>query len=153
MTSMRKEDSSPFLLAAAYHLEVSSSLHEMEGDADGAAVQDAGTSHSAVLHNLALAHVALGHHEAAVPVLLRAAALRPGGRRDAGAMAYWNAPWETLRAAERRALARGIARGEPQRAARKRPPARAGTDAGEPTRMKRIPFLGIELDAEETPAV
>ena len=60
-------------------------------------------SHAAILHNLALAYLAVGDRKNAVPVLLQAAAI---GREltSLDTKPYWNVPNEILMAVEERAL-------------------------------------------------
>ncbi len=67
-------------------------------------------------------NIALGDNEGSVPILLRAAALRREHSLDS--KPYWNAPPETLRAAEERA---------PETAARMR--------KAENEKKRRVPFL------------
>lgn len=59
-------------------------------------------SRAAILHNLALSHVALGDSASSVPILLRAAAM--GREHPVSAKPYWNVPNDVLMAAEEKAL-------------------------------------------------
>lgn len=107
---------------------------------------NAASTHAAILHNLALANLALGEDVAsAVPILLRAAAL---GRRAHDypsimrTKPYWNAPHDVLYAVEERALliaAKNERRSEEEEAMNRR---------------RRVPFLPRlfvdGLDADET---
>lgn len=75
------------------------SERRMKNDSERAALN------SAVLHNLSLAHIALGEYESSVTVLLRAASLRREYGLDGKATKmYWNAPHDVLKSAEEKAL-------------------------------------------------
>ena len=113
------------LSLAAYHLKVASSLcttssnvnnhHRGETDPDDDDMTPTAiptrhklhdvnaVSHAAILHNLALAYLAVGDRKNAVPVLLQAAAI---GRElhSLDTKPYWNVPNEILMAMEERAL-------------------------------------------------
>ena len=115
------------LSLAAYHLKVASSLcttssnnndhhhHHGETDPDDDDMTPTAiptrhklhdvnaVSHAAILHNLALAYLAVGDRKNAVPVLLQAAAI---GREltSLDTKPYWNVPNEILMAMEERAL-------------------------------------------------
>lgn len=120
-----KEDVHRSLTLAAYHLKMASSLWSSStGSSSTSAVTDSTTdnaahdiasitsqyqndaTHAAILHNLALAYLALGDKDSSVPILLRAAALCRGGHsiNIDNAKPYWNAPHDVLQAVEERAL-------------------------------------------------
>ncbi len=59
-------------------------------------------SHAAILHNLALAYLAVGDTDSSVPLLLRSAALYRDHSIET--KPYWNAPSDVLQAAEEKAM-------------------------------------------------
>jgi len=85
-------------------------------------------TNAAILHNLALVHIALGDKENSIPILLQAAALRREFSIETTKL-YWNAPHEVLQMAEEKALL--IA---------------ANTVKLEKKTKRRIPFLRADLE-------
>lgn len=85
-----------------------------------------------ILHNLALAYIALGDTNSSVPVLLRAAALRRESSVDTNARPYWNVRDDVLLATEEKALLMG-----------------AKTKRGRIAKKRRIPFLSDDFNFEE----
>jgi len=85
---------------------------------------DATATLAAVLHNLAIAYIALGDNKNSIPILLRAAALRRKQSNDT--KLYWNAPNEVLQLAEEKAMLIAAKTKKPEKAQKKE---------------KRVPFF------------
>jgi hypothetical protein len=84
---------------------------------------------AAILHNLALSHVALGDSASSVPILLRAAAM--GREHPVSMKPYWNVPNDVLVAAEEKALLIG---------------AMPKSSLGEKRTMRRFPVVPFLLE-------
>ncbi len=89
---------------------------------------------AAILHNLALSHVALGDSASSVPILLRAAAM--GREHQVSAKPYWNVPNEVLVRAEEKALLIGAM------------PRKLQEDKGIRRRIPFVPFLREDTTLE-----
>ena len=89
-------------------------------------------AHAAILHNLALAYIALGDSNSSTPLLLRAAAIQRQIRASTEVL-YWNLPHAILEMVEEKAWLVGakIRRGEKQK------------------RRRRIPFVPDTFTFEE----
>jgi len=104
-----KEDAS-FLKLAVYHLKTASSLcqkGQVEEDQPQAIFQsDPSAMSAAILHNLALANIALGDDVSPVSLLLRSGAIR---REDSNRPAnlFWNCHHDALLAIEEQAVLMG----------------------------------------------
>lgn len=87
-------------------------------------------SNAAILHNLALAYLALGDTNSSIPLLLRAAALR----REYPIVTnlHWNVPEEVLQVVEEKALLIG-----------------AKTKKEKRTNRRRIPFVPDDFTADD----
>jgi len=121
--------------------------HSNRSETESASSSRKNRSHvygAAILHNLALAYIALGDSNSSVPVLLRAAALRReityedllieghDHANDGSVMIirpYWNMPEEVLLATEEKALLMA-----------------AKTKTVKREKKRRIPFLSISED-------
>jgi len=142
----------PLLSLASYHLKVASSLCASSHDAAvgngnlGTPIDTApalsrlttseddenSASQAAILHNLALAYLALGDTDGSIPFLLRAAAICREYPTDM--KPYWNAPNSVLRAAEEKALLLAVKL----------------KSSGPVEKKRRIPFLpSFSLNVEE----
>lgn len=132
------------LTLATYHLKVASSLFSASqpvtvtsGESktsSPAAISkktrtslndETSASNAAILHNLALAYIALGDNTNSVPVLLRAAALRrelSSSSNSADGKMYWNAPHEVLQLAEEKALLLAAKTKKPEKEKKRRIP-------------------------------
>ena len=86
-------------------------------------------SRAAILHNLALSHVALGDSASSVPILLRAATM--GREHPVSTKPYWNVPNDVLVAAEEKTLLVGTMPKSSQE---------------EKRIMRRIPFVPFLLE-------
>ena len=97
-----------------------------------AAITNHDVAHAAILHNLALAYIALGDSNSSTPLLLRAAAIQRQIRASTEVL-YWNLPHAILEMVEEKAWLVGakIRRGEKQK------------------RRRRIPFVPDTFTFEE----
>lgn len=109
---------SSLLSLATYHLKVAASLSSSPqsvgvGLGRDVAIARHGTTksedehasyHAAILHNLALAYLAVGDSDSSVLFLLQAAAIRRDNSRGNDTKPYWNAPDDVLKAAELKTL-------------------------------------------------
>jgi len=149
------EESRRLLSLATYHLKVASSLCSTSSrvdDMETAATADILTpvpsrqseelanqnsiSHTAILHNLALAYLATGNMKGAVPILLQSAAMNRE-RSLVGAEStkpYWNVPNDVLQLVEERAL---LISARPQ------------LESNKKRKRKRIPFMSMPFDTEQ----
>ena len=154
------------LTLATHHLKVASSLcsslssteSKVKGDSDINTAASSNNNNAAILHNLALAYLALGETNSSIPVLLKAAALRrvvlmmmptqPNPNSNSEPMATemtngrlnWNAPMEVLQLVEEKALLVGA------KLKSKRGSVGVGGRAG---KRRRIPFVRAGFDLEE----
>jgi len=149
------EESRRLLSLATYHLKVASSLCSTSSrvvDMETAATADILTpvpsrlseelanqnsiSHTAILHNLALAYLATGNMKGAVPILLQSAAMK----REHSLVGtesykpYWNVPNDVLQLVEERAL---LISARPQ------------LESNNKKKRKRIPFMSMPFDTEQ----
>jgi hypothetical protein len=123
------------LKLAMFHLKAASSLCQ-GGDVTNARLQvvfqsDASAIEAAVLHNLALAYIALGDDISPVPLLLRSAALQREQSQTSNIL-FWNAPGDVLLAVESQAMLMGVKKSNTPK-----------------TRKLRFPFLSDRFAAEE----
>jgi hypothetical protein len=109
---------SSLLSLATYHLKVAASLSSLPQSVAVGSERDVVTasygvsksedenaaSLAAILHNLALAYLAVGDTDSSVLFLLRAAAIRRDHTRSNDIKPYWNAPNDMLKTAEVEAL-------------------------------------------------
>jgi len=148
------EESRRLLSLATYHLKVASSLCSTSSrvdDMETAAadiltpvpsrlseevINQNSISHTAILHNLALAYLAMGNMKGAVPILLQSAAVK----REHSLLGtesnkpYWNVPNDVLQLVEERAL---LISARPQ------------LEHSKKKKRKRIPFMSMPFDTEQ----
>lgn len=146
ITTAVKSDSNQqttLLTLAAFHLKLASSLcvahHKQFSDGEDLAKTVSSTAiesnhnvaHAAILHNLALAYIALGDSNSSTPVLLRAAAIHrgmiePSTEKNNNIFLLWNLPNNVLHVMEEKAWLLGVKS--------------AAADVGK-KKKRRIPFV------------